>query len=110
QLNLTTRHNDAPPVMLRLAFKSPEAADDATAAAPPSTSVPSTGVTPVPPPSSPTAKPVAVVTASPPAPTTPAPIIAKPPVTTAPTPAPARVATTTGAVVATPPAKPTATT
>src|SRR5678809_41714 len=33
QLNLTTRHNDAPPVMLRLAFKSPEAADDATAAA-----------------------------------------------------------------------------
>ncbi len=111
QLNLTTRHNDAPPVMLRLAFKSPEPADDATAAAPPSTSVASTGVAPaVPPPSSPTTKPVAVVTASPPAPTTPAPIIAKPPVTTAPTPAPARVATTTGAVVATPPAKSTATT
>jgi len=33
QLNLTTRHNDAPPVMLRLAFKAPEVGDEATAAA-----------------------------------------------------------------------------
>ena len=111
QLNLTTRHNDAPPVMLRLAFKSPEAADDATAAAAaPSTSVGSTGVTPAPPPSASTTKPVAGVTGSPPAPTMPAPIIAKPPVAPAPpAPAPARVATTTGAVVATPAAKSNAT-
>jgi hypothetical protein len=34
QLNLTTRHNDAPPVMLRLAFKTTSVGEDATAAAP----------------------------------------------------------------------------
>jgi len=107
QLNLTTRHNDAPPVMLRLAFKTPEAADDATAAspgtattAPAGSSAASAAVT-----SAPATKPVAVVTASPPAPTTPAPIVAKPPSVTPAAPAPPRVATTTGAVVATPPAK-----
>jgi hypothetical protein len=117
QLNLTTRHNDAPPVMLRLAFKSPEAADDATVAvpgaaapAPLATSIANARVmpAPAPPPSAPTAKPVAIVTASPPPPTMPAPIIAKPPVATPP--APTRGATTTGAVVATPPAKSNATT
>jgi len=104
QLNLTTRHNDAPPVMLRLAFKSPEAADDVTpGAAPTSISVASSAVAPAPPPSTPTAKPATVVASPPPSPTTQAPIIAKPPVATAPAPAP--VATTKGAVVATPPAK-----
>lgn len=110
QLNLTTRHNDAPPVMLRLAFKTPEAADDATVAAaatapaPSATSVATAHVTaaPAPPPIAAATKPAAVVTASPPPP--PAPIVAKPPVASAP--APAHVATTAGAIVATPPAKP----
>jgi len=117
QLNLTTRHNDAPPVMLRLAFKTPEAADDATAAAPgAATAAPpssaSAAVTSAPAPTTPSApatKPAAVVTASPPAPT-PAPIVAKPPIATSAASAPAHVATTTGAVVATPPAKSNATT
>ena len=99
QLNLTTRHNDAPPVMLRLAFRSPDAGSDTTpVSAPTSTSVASTAVTPAPPPSAPTTKPAVVVTAPPPSSTAQAPIIAKPPVATAPAP----VTPTKGAVVTTP--------
>jgi len=107
QLNLTTRHNDAPPVMLRLAFRSPDAGSDTTpVSAPTSTSVVSTAVTPAPPPSAPTTKPAVVVTAPPPSSTAQAPIIAKPPVATAPAP----VTPTKGAVVATPPPRLNATT
>lgn len=121
QLNLTTRHNDAPPVMLRLAFKAPpNSADEATVAA----IAPSTTATPAPaPPSSPAAnasatapppaqvtKPVAAVvaastTATTPAPAASAPIVAKPSVVTPPPAAPAP-ATTPAAAVAATPAKP----
>ncbi|HET7063348.1 MAG TPA: hypothetical protein VFI49_03665 [Rudaea sp.] len=108
QLNLTTRHNDAPPVMLRLAFRTPDATDDAAAAAPSavaptasaSTAVASTAIATAPPASPP--KPAgAVVTASPTTPAPSAPIVAKPPAVTSPPPAPARP-TATAAVAATP--------
>jgi hypothetical protein len=109
QLNLTTRHNDAPPVMLRLAFRTPDAAEDATAAAPgavaptapASTAVASAAIVTAPPasPSKPTG---AVVTASPTTPPPSAPIVAKPPAVTSPPPAPARPITAATAVAATP--------
>jgi hypothetical protein len=116
QLNLTTRHNDAPPVMLRLAFRTPEAADDATTAAatgaatqaapaPAMTVVASAKVAPALPPMSPPpspSKPSGALVAAPP--TTPAPstpIVAKPPAATT-TPAPAGPSTTPTAVAATP--------
>jgi len=85
QLNLTTRHNDAPPVMLRLAFKAPEVADDAAAAvasapapgAPPaSATVAGAGSTA---PATP-AKPVATVVTAPAAmPAATSPVVSKPP-------------------------------
>jgi hypothetical protein len=112
QLNLTTRHNDAPPVMLRLAFRTPDAADDATAAAPgavaptapPSTAVASTPVATAP--ATPSATPPkaagGVVTASPITPATSAPIVSKPPIVTSPAPAPTRATATATAIAATP--------
>jgi hypothetical protein len=115
QLNLTTRHNDAPPVMLRLAFRTPDAADDATSAAagaatpaapaPAMTVVASAKVAPalppVPPPTSPSKPAGAVVTASPTTPAPSAPIVAKPPAATPP-PGPVRPATTPIEVAAIP--------
>jgi hypothetical protein len=110
QLNLTTRHNDAPPVMLRLAFRTPDATDDATAAAPGAvaptapapamTVVASAQVAPAAPPAAAPKPAGAVVAASPTTPAQSAPIVAKPPAVTAP-PAPARPITTPTAVAGT---------
>jgi len=106
QLNLTTRHNDAPPVMLRLAFKTPNVADDATPAVASVTTAPtvpagsivtSASVVPAPP-----AKPAAtIVSASPTTTASSLPVVSKPPVVVT-SPAPARPATTATAAAATP--------
>ena len=108
QLNLTTRHNDAPPVMLRLAFKTPNVADDATPAlasvtaaptAPAGSIVASASVAPVPP-----AKPAAtIVSASPTTTASSLPVVSKPPVVVAsPPPAPVQPAATATTAAATP--------
>lgn len=126
QLNLTTRHNDAPPVMLRLAFKTTNVGEDATAAAPtptpatppaatPPASATSTTSTPAPAPAPPSTRPAVTAAAAAPA-TTPAPptpppaSAAKPMVVTPPPAAPARPSTPPAPSVAVTPAKPGAST
>ena len=118
QLNLTTRHNDAPPVMLRLAFKTTSVADDTSAAAtaPPAaaTATPAnnaiaTSAAPPTPPALPNSRPaVAAVPAAPVAlpPAPPAQQPAPKPTAATPPPAAAAHAAPPAATVAATPAKP----
>ncbi|HSE13431.1 MAG TPA: hypothetical protein VLB69_12445 [Rudaea sp.] len=115
QLNLTTRHNDAPPVMLRLTFKATYVAEDATAVAPtpPPAAAPATAPpantsaavgTPAPPPS--VIPPAATVASTSPAtsPTPPPASAPKPRVETPPPVVPAHAPTPPApSVAATPP-------
>jgi hypothetical protein len=104
QLNLTARRNDAPPVMVRLAFSAPEAVPATTDA----TSSPDTVIVKAPALAALPAAPAKPVTPTPPAATAKAPTATPPPAAKAPAAIVASVAPT--AVVATPPpaAKPSA--